>query len=104
MVHGILNTNLAEKKDTDGAFCLIESILAPGNEPPPHVHSREDELVYVLDGEFDVYVGEESFKVSTGESVFLPKFLPHAFMIRSPPPSAPSRCSRRRAWKTHFGA
>jgi hypothetical protein len=47
------------------------------------VHSREDELFYVLDGEFDVYVGEEAFKVKTGECVFLPKFEPHAFVIRS---------------------
>jgi mannose-6-phosphate isomerase-like protein (cupin superfamily) len=57
--------------------------LAPGTEPPLHVHSREDELFYVLDGEFDVYVGEEAFKVKTGECVFLPKFEPHAFVIRS---------------------
>jgi Cupin domain len=61
----------------------MECTLAPGTEPPPHVHSREDELFYVLDGEFDVYVGEEAFKVKTGECVFLPKFEPHAFVIRS---------------------
>ena len=81
---GGLITNLAEKKDTDGAFCLVESTLASGNEPPPHVHSREDELFYLLDGELDVYVGEEAFKVETGECIFLPKFKPHAFIIRSP--------------------
>jgi len=61
----------------------MECTLAPGTEPPPHVHSREDELFYLLDGEFDVYVGEEAFKVKTGECVFLPKFEPHAFVIRS---------------------
>ena len=80
---GILLTSLAEKKDTDGAFSLLEATLAPGNEPPPHVHSREDELFYVLGGEFDVYVGEEAFNVSKGECIFLPKFKPHAFVIRS---------------------
>ena len=57
--------------------------MAPGSEPPPHVHSREDELFYVLDGEFDVYAGKEAFKAKTGECVFLPKFEPHAFLIRS---------------------
>jgi mannose-6-phosphate isomerase-like protein (cupin superfamily) len=67
---GNLTTNLAETKDTNGAFCLVEGTLAPGNEPPPHVHSREDELFYVLEGEFDVYVGEEAFKVETGECIF----------------------------------
>jgi len=79
-----LTTCLAEKKDTDGKFGLMESVLIPGNEPPPHVHSREDELYYILEGEFDVYVGREAFMVQTGECVFLPKRKPHAFVIRSP--------------------
>jgi quercetin dioxygenase-like cupin family protein len=82
--NGNLTTNLAEKKDTNGAFFLVEEMLAPGTEPPPHVHTREDELFYVIEGEFDVYVGKEAFKVETGECVFLPRFKPHAFVIRSP--------------------
>jgi len=64
--NGNLTTNLAEKKDTNGAFLLMEATLAPGTEPPPHVHTREDELFYVLEGEFDVYVGEKAFNVKTG--------------------------------------
>jgi hypothetical protein len=62
----------------------MEAMLAPGTEPPPHVHTREDELPYVLEGAFDVYVGKEAFKVETGECVFLPRFKPHTFVIRSP--------------------
>lgn len=80
---GILTTNLAEPEDTNGAFFLVEATLIPGTEPPPHVHSREDELFYVLEGEFDMYVGEEAFKVTTGECVFLPRLKPHGFIIRS---------------------
>src|SRR5262245_8464996 len=80
---GIVTTNLAEAKDTNGAYFLVESTLVPGTEPPPHVHSREDELFYVLEGEFDMYVGREVFKVQTGECIFLPRFKPHAFVIRS---------------------
>lgn len=56
---GMLLTNLAEASDTSGAFSLFEATLVPGTEPPPHVHSRDDELFYVLEGEFDVYVGKE---------------------------------------------
>ena len=82
--NGNLTTKLAERKDTNGAFFLVEAMLAPGTEPPPHVHTREDELFYVLEGEFDVYIGKESFKVEKGECVFLPRFKPHAFVIRSP--------------------
>ena len=81
---GILLTNLTETPDTNGAFSLFEATLVSGTEPPPHLHSREDELFYVLEGEFDVYVGQEAFKVRTGECVFLPRFVPHAFVVRSP--------------------
>jgi uncharacterized cupin superfamily protein len=58
------------KKDTNGAFFLVEAMLAPGTESHPHVHTREDELFYVLEEEFDVYVGKESFKVGTGNACF----------------------------------
>jgi mannose-6-phosphate isomerase-like protein (cupin superfamily) len=96
--NGNLTTNLAEKKDTNGAYLLVEAMLAPGTEPPPHVHTREDEFFYVLEGEFDVYIGKEAFKVGTGECVFLPRFRPHAFVIRSLG-FASSPCSPRRGWK-----
>ncbi|MEI9978078.1 MAG: cupin domain-containing protein [Edaphobacter sp.] len=79
-----LTTYLAEKKDTDGQFGLMEAVLVPGNEPPPHIHAREDELYYVLEGEFDVYAGKDAFKVKQGECVFLPRLIPHGFKIRSP--------------------
>lgn len=81
---GNLTMNLAESTDTDGAFLLMKVTVAPGTEPPPHVHSREDELFYVLDGAFDVYVGADVFKVAAGECVFLPKLKPHGFVVRSP--------------------
>jgi quercetin dioxygenase-like cupin family protein len=80
--NGNLTTNLAETKDTGGAFLFMEATLDPGTEPPPHVHSREHELFYVLEGEFDVYVGKDAFK-GPGDCIFLPKFTPHAFVIRS---------------------
>ena len=80
---GMLLTNLTETPDTNAAYSLFEATLVPGTEPPPHVHSREDELFYVLEGEFEVYVGEEVFNAKTGECIFLPRFKPHAFIIRS---------------------
>ena len=69
---GSLLTFLAESKDTGGSFTLIEGLLKPGNEPPPHVHGREDELFYILEGEMDMYVGNEVFKAGAGECLFLP--------------------------------
>jgi quercetin dioxygenase-like cupin family protein len=81
---GMLLTNLTETPDTNGAFSLFEATLVPGTEPPPHMHSLEDELFYVLEGEFDVYVGDEAFNGKTGECIFLPRFKPHAIIVRSP--------------------
>jgi mannose-6-phosphate isomerase-like protein (cupin superfamily) len=77
-------TFLAESKDTGGRFALIEGSPSPGTEPPPHVHEREDELFYILEGEIDAYIGNEVFKVSAGECLFLPKLKPHTFIVRSP--------------------
>src|SRR5215831_11674806 len=84
VVHGMLLTFLAESEGTGGRFSLIEGCLKPGNEPPPHVHEREDELFYVLEGKMDVYVGNEVFNVGAGECLFLPKLKPHTFVVRSP--------------------
>jgi quercetin dioxygenase-like cupin family protein len=38
-------------KDTSGAYALLEAVIPPGAGPPPHIHSREDEAFYVLDGD-----------------------------------------------------
>jgi mannose-6-phosphate isomerase-like protein (cupin superfamily) len=79
-----LVTYLADSGDTNGAFCLLEAVAKPGSEPPPHVHSREDELFYILEGDLDVFVGDDVFAASAGGCVFLPRLKPHAFIIRSP--------------------
>jgi quercetin dioxygenase-like cupin family protein len=47
---GILISNLATEQDTGGAFELVVTRMKKGTEPPPHVHEREDEMFYVLEG------------------------------------------------------
>jgi mannose-6-phosphate isomerase-like protein (cupin superfamily) len=42
---------LATGEDTNGKYTLIEALVGPGGGPPPHVHSREDEGFYILEGE-----------------------------------------------------
>jgi quercetin dioxygenase-like cupin family protein len=80
---GILASQLAASSDTDGAFDLIESTMRKGTEPPPHVHDREDELFYILSGEIKVFADGQVFTVSAGESVFLPRKAPHAYLMES---------------------
>jgi mannose-6-phosphate isomerase-like protein (cupin superfamily) len=75
---------LADSADTNGAYCLLEAHARAGSEPPPHVHSREDELFYILEGRLDIYVGDDVLAAGVGGCVFLPRFKPHAFIIRSP--------------------
>ena len=74
---------LADSADTNGAYCLLETLAKPGSEPPPHVHSREDELFYVLEGDLEVFAGDDVLTVGAGGCVFLPRLKPHAFFIRS---------------------
>jgi mannose-6-phosphate isomerase-like protein (cupin superfamily) len=42
---------LATGEDTNGKYALWEALVPPGGGPPPHVHSREEEGFYVLEGE-----------------------------------------------------
>jgi quercetin dioxygenase-like cupin family protein len=77
-------TFLAESKDTEGSFAVIECLSKAGHEPPPHLHEREDEWLYVLEGEIEAYVDAEVFNIKSGESVFLPRLRPHVWTIKSP--------------------
>lgn len=80
---GILSSQMAGPTDNNRAFDLLISRMRRGTEPPPHVHSREDEFFYVFSGEMDVYVDGEVFQVAAGECMFLPRLKPHAFRITS---------------------
>jgi quercetin dioxygenase-like cupin family protein len=80
---GILITQLAGAADTGGAFDLIVSKIRKDTEPPPHVHTREDEFFYVLSGSINFYTESQVFEVAAGESMFLPKGKPHAFLLQS---------------------
>ena len=42
---------LATGDETDGRYAMLEAIVPPGGGPPPHIHSREEESFYVLEGE-----------------------------------------------------
>ncbi len=67
------------------ALSVFETSIAGG--PPLHVHDREDECFYVLDGELSVRCGEEAFSAGTGSFVFLPRGRPHRFWA----PDRPAR-------------
>jgi len=80
---GMLHSQMAGTADNNGAFDFVISRIRRGTEPPPHVHSREDEFFYVFSGEMSVYVDGEVFTVTAGECMFLPRRKPHAWVITS---------------------
>ena len=80
---GELLTVLASAEQTGGAFSLIEERLPRGAEPPPHVHHREDEAFFVLEGSLTVRVGDAVFPATAGSFVFCPREVPHLLTVES---------------------
>lgn len=64
---------------TAGMFTLIESRTTGG--APLHVHTREDEYFYVLEGAISVRLGDERFEAGAGSFVFLPRKVPHEWDV-----------------------
>jgi quercetin dioxygenase-like cupin family protein len=65
--------------DTGGAFALIEALVPPGNGPPPHIHGREDEAFYVLEGEVQFHADGRAFTATSGAWVTLARGSLHQF-------------------------
>jgi DNA-binding transcriptional MerR regulator len=71
-------------RDTNGAMCVFE--FTGGGGGPRHLHHDQDEWIYVIDGEFQFEVGDKRFRVGTGESVFIPRKVPHVWACASGKP------------------
>jgi quercetin dioxygenase-like cupin family protein len=69
----------ASSKSTDGALMVIEVLQAPGGAAPWHVHHREDEMFYVLEGTVLFKVGDELHQGNAGAFIFLPRDIPHSY-------------------------
>ncbi|WP_263382048.1 cupin domain-containing protein [Granulicella arctica] len=80
---GSLMTFLAKASETDGRFALMEYYTKPGNEPPPHIHDREHEMYFVLDGSMRFYCEDKTIDIHAGDVVFLPQGKAHAFNCTS---------------------
>lgn len=66
----------ASAESTGGAFSIIEEINAV--DAPPHIHTAEDELFYVLEGEHVFTVGDTEHHAGPGDLVFVPRGVRHA--------------------------
>ena len=70
---------LATSEETGGRYSMFEATVLPGGGPPPHIHRREDETFYVLEGEITFQVGDERRVAKPGTFVHMPIGNLHAF-------------------------
>src|SRR5260370_40492732 len=76
-----LMTVKASGRDTSDALSVVEVFCPAGFGPPPHLHHREDEALYVLEGQMTVTCGEQTWTATPGSFVLLPRGIPHAFTV-----------------------
>jgi mannose-6-phosphate isomerase-like protein (cupin superfamily) len=63
----------------DGAYCVCEMTTLPGDGVPWHVHDRDEEFYYILEGAYDIRAGDERFTAEAGSMVVIPPAVPHEF-------------------------
>ncbi len=68
-----------DRAATNNAASVVVMVDAPGFGPPSHVHTKEDEIFYVLHGRIRIWRGEETLVAAPGESVFMPRNVPHTY-------------------------
>ncbi len=77
----------ATGESTGGNLVFLENLTAPGGGPPPHIHTREDEFFYVLDGTFEIRIGDDVHAVGPGGFAFVPRGTVHNFRNTAETPS-----------------
>lgn len=80
---GALLTFKALGAETEGQFWALEGLADQHMAVPLHVHSREDEVWYVVEGEIAFTVGGQTQIGGPGYFVYIPRNVPHTFQVRS---------------------
>jgi quercetin dioxygenase-like cupin family protein len=78
---GSLAVIKATAADTGGLLTVVEVTEAPGAEAPLHVHHRDDEAFWVLEGDVTFQVGDATIEAHAGDYVFAPRDIPHRFTV-----------------------
>jgi quercetin dioxygenase-like cupin family protein len=78
---------LATGEETDGKYAMFEALVPPGGGPPPHVHSREEESFYIIEGEITFLIGDQRLVATAGMFANMPTGCPHAFKNESDKPA-----------------
>ncbi|CAN5650482.1 cupin domain-containing protein [soil metagenome] len=78
---GALAVVKASGADTGGQMTIIEVTEPAGAEAPLHVHHREDEGFWILEGEVTFEVGGTTIEASAGDYAFGPRDIPHRYTV-----------------------
>ena len=70
---------LLSTEDTGGSFSALYVVHQPGEGPPPHVHYNQEEYFYILEGTYEMTVGDVTQTVGPGTMVFVPPHTVHTF-------------------------
>lgn len=76
-------TVLLTPKESNGAIGVFEGLEAPNSGPPRHIHHKEDETFYIVEGEVTFWVAGETFTRNAGEMAFVPRGTEHTFHVES---------------------
>jgi quercetin dioxygenase-like cupin family protein len=69
-----------------GRLTILDHVVDPGQGPPLHVHTHEDEGFHILSGRFRTRFGDQLGEVGPGESLFMPRGIPHTWKCLGPEP------------------
>jgi quercetin dioxygenase-like cupin family protein len=83
---GSLFEQLLSARDSGGALGMSLVTQPPGTATPLHRHTREAEVFFLLDGSMTYLAGEQTFRLSRGDFIWLPVGLPHAFRVTGTSP------------------
>jgi quercetin dioxygenase-like cupin family protein len=72
-------TFLVTGEESGGAYFAMEALVPAGGGPPPHIHTREDETFYLLEGQLEFLLGEETIVAGPGDFVNVPRGTVHRF-------------------------
>jgi len=76
---GLTTTAKFTAADTGGAYILSEQTVPPGMGVPPHVHTKEDEVFFVLEGEIEFVVGDKVIVGKPGDVLHAPRGVVHGY-------------------------
>lgn len=65
-----------------GEYAVVRYDVVAGDEPPLHTHSKEDEMVFVVEGEITAFVGDSRVDVGPGAFAALPRGVPHTIRVK----------------------